>query len=144
MQMLDVSIDDLPVNLSDEAKDNVIQEVPDEILEIKVTNALHKLGVPAHINGYKYLRLAIMMAVKNEDVLSFITKKLYPDIAIEYSTTSSRVERGIRHGIEVAWRRADASVLNEVFGYTVSSNKGKPTNSEFIAMVTDKIRLNQM
>jgi len=110
-------------------------------LETVVTNAIHELGVPAHIKGYHYIRTAIMMAVENMDVLNFITKQLYPTIAKQYSTTSSRVERAIRHSIEVAWNRGKPETMDEIFGYTIHTGKGKPTNSEFIAMVADRIRL---
>lgn len=110
-------------------------------LETVVTNAIHELGVPAHIKGYHYIRTAIMMAVDNMDVLNFITKQLYPTIAKKYSTTSSRVERAIRHSIEVAWNRGKPETMDEIFGYTIHTGKGKPTNSEFIAMVADRIRL---
>lgn len=110
-------------------------------LEAIVTNAIHELGVPAHIKGYHYIRTAIMMAVENMDVLNFITKQLYPTIAKQYSTTSSRVERAIRHSIEVAWNRGKPETMDEIFGYTIHTGKGKPTNSEFIAMVADRIRL---
>lgn len=110
-------------------------------LEAIVTNVIHELGVPAHIKGYQYIRTAIMMVVDNMDLLNYITKQLYPEIAKKYSTTSSRVERAIRHSIEVAWSRGKAKTLDEIFGYTIDCGKGKPTNSEFIAMVADKIRL---
>ena len=115
--------------------------VSDTDLETVVTNFLHELGVPAHIKGYQYMRYAIMLVVENQDLLNFITKQLYPDIAKKFATTSSRVERAIRHSIEVAWVRGRQSVINEVFGYTIRESKGKPTNSEFIAMVADRIRL---
>lgn len=110
-------------------------------LEELVTDYIHELGVPAHIKGYQYIRSAIIMVVENMELLNYITKQLYPTIAKEYRTTSSRVERAIRHSIEVAWDRGRPEVMNDIFGYTVSNTKGKPTNSEFIAMVADKIRL---
>lgn len=110
-------------------------------LETMVTEYIHELGVPAHIKGYHYLRTAIMMVVKDMELLNYITKELYPEIAKAYRTTSSRVERAIRHSIEVAWTRGKPQTMNEVFGYTINTGKGKPTNSEFIAMVADKIRL---
>ena len=106
-----------------------------------VTEFIHELGVPAHIKGYHYLRTAIMMVVKDMDLLNYITKELYPEIAKAYQTTSSRVERAIRHSIEVAWTRGKPQTMNEVFGYTINTGKGKPTNSEFIAMIADRIRL---
>lgn len=110
-------------------------------LEACVTEYIHELGVPAHIKGYQYIRTAIMMVVENMDLLNYITKQLYPSIAKQYSTTPSRVERAIRHSIEVAWIRGNQETMNEIFGYTVHTGKGKPTNSEFIAMVADRIRL---
>ena len=110
-------------------------------LENRVTNMLHEIGIPAHIKGYHYLRDAIMMAVEDMDVLNAITKILYPTVAKKYQTTSSRVERAIRHAIEVAWSRGKLDTLDELFGYTVSTGKGKPTNSEFIALIADTIQL---
>lgn len=110
-------------------------------LEKLVTDCIHELGVPAHIKGYQYMRTAIMMVVKDMEMLNFITKRLYPEVAKIYKTTSSRVERAIRHSIEVAWARGQSETTNKIFGYTIDTNKGKPTNSEFIAMVADKIRL---
>lgn len=110
-------------------------------LESVVTEYIHELGVPAHIKGYHYLRTAIMMVVRDMDLLNYITKELYPEIAKAYQTTSSRVERAIRHSIEVAWTRGKPQTMNDVFGYTINTGKGKPTNSEFIAMVADRIRL---
>ena len=112
-----------------------------EDLESRVTNMLHEIGIPAHIKGYHYLRDAIIMAVKDMDVLNAITKILYPTVAKKYQTTSSRVERAIRHAIEVAWNRGKLDTLDELFGYTVSTGKGKPTNSEFIALIADTIQL---
>jgi two-component system response regulator (stage 0 sporulation protein A) len=110
-------------------------------LEADVTNIIHEIGVPAHIKGYQYLRDAIMMSVKDSDVLNSITKILYPSIATKYKTTSSRVERSIRNAIEVAWSRGKMDTINDLFGYTVSHGKGKPTNSEFVALISDRIRL---
>ena len=110
-------------------------------LEAVVTNIIHEVGVPAHIKGYQYLRDGIMMAVNDMDVINQITKSLYPDLAKKYKTTSSRVERAIRHAIEVAWSRGQIDTVENIFGYTVNANKGKPTNSEFIAMIADKLRL---
>ena len=112
-----------------------------EDLENRVTNMLHEIGIPAHIKGYHYLRDAIIMAVNDMDVLNAITKILYPTVAKKYQTTSSRVERAIRHAIEVAWSRGKLDTLDELFGYTVSTGKGKPTNSEFIALIADTIQL---
>ena len=112
-----------------------------ESLETRVTNMLHEIGIPAHIKGYHYLRDAIMMAVDDMDVLNAITKILYPTVAKKYQTTSSRVERAIRHASEVSWSRGKLDTLDELFGYTVSNGKGKPTNSEFIALIADTIQL---
>ena len=110
-------------------------------LEAEVTNMIHEIGVPAHIKGYQYLREAIIMSVEDTTVLSSITKILYPGIAKRYNTTPSRVERAIRHAIEVAWSRGKMETLDGLFGYTINTGKGKPTNSEFIALIADKIRL---
>ncbi len=113
----------------------------EENLEALVTNVIHEVGVPAHIKGYQYLREAIMMVVNDIDVINQITKSLYPQIAYKFNTTPSRVERAIRHAIEVAWGRGDQKIVENIFGYTISAAKGKPTNSEFIAMIADKLRL---
>ena len=113
----------------------------EENLEALVTNIIHEVGVPAHIKGYQYLREAIMMVVNDIDVINQITKSLYPKIALKFSTTPSRVERAIRHAIEVAWGRGQQDAVENIFGYTISASKGKPTNSEFIAMIADKLRL---
>ena len=110
-------------------------------LEADVTNIIHEIGVPAHIKGYQYLRDAIIMSVSDNEMLGSITKRLYPTIAKNHKTTSSRVERAIRHAIEVAWSRGKMDTIEELFGYTVNSGKGKPTNSEFVALIADKIRL---
>ena len=110
-------------------------------LEEKVTNMIHQIGVPAHIKGYHYLRKGIMLCVENAAMLSSVTKALYPEIAQYFQTTPSRVERAIRHAIEVAWDRGDIEILNSYFGYTIHNGRGKPTSSEFIAMISDKIRL---
>lgn len=110
-------------------------------LELIVTDIIHQIGVPAHIKGYHYLREAILLSVQNADMLSSVTKQLYPTVAKRFSTTSSRVERAIRHAIEVAWDRGDVDTLNAYFGYTIHNGRGKPTNSEFIAMIADKLRL---
>ncbi len=110
-------------------------------IELKVTEILHQIGVPAHIKGYHYLRDSIMMCVDKPDIINAVTKRLYPSVAKKYETTSSRVERAIRHAIEVAWDRGDVEVLNSYFGYTIQGSRGKPTNSEFIAMISDKLRL---
>lgn len=110
-------------------------------LEADVTNIIHEIGVPAHIKGYQYLRDAIILSVNDMEMLNSITKILYPTIAKRHQTTPSRVERAIRHAIEVAWSRGKMDTIDELFGYTVSNGKGKPTNSEFIALIADKIRL---
>lgn len=119
-------------------KDNV---VTDPELELMVTEIIHQIGVPAHIKGYYYLREAIILSVKNSEIINSVTKLLYPTVAKNHGTTSSRVERAIRHAIEVAWDRGDIDVLNSYFGYTIQNDRGKPTNSEFIAMISDKLRL---
>ena len=110
-------------------------------LQAEITNIIHEIGVPAHIKGYMYLREAISMVVNDIELLSAVTKELYPSIAKKYNTTASRVERAIRHAIEVAWSRGQVDTINKLFGYTIHNDKGKPTNSEFIAMVADKLRL---
>lgn len=110
-------------------------------IEIKVTQILHEIGVPAHIKGYHYLRDSIIMSVEKPEIINAVTKQLYPSVAKKYETTSSRVERAIRHAIEVAWDRGDIDVLNSYFGYTIHNDRGKPTNSEFIAMISDRLRL---
>ena len=110
-------------------------------LEIQVTEILHQIGVPAHIKGYHYLRDSIIMSIETPEIINAVTKQLYPSVAKRYNTTSSRVERAIRHVIEVAWDRGDVDVLNTYFGYTIHNTRGKPTNSEFIAMISDRLRL---
>ena len=110
-------------------------------LETEITSIIHEIGVPAHIKGYMYLREAITMVVNDMELLSAVTKELYPSIAKKYNTTASRVERAIRHAIEVAWSRGQIDAINRIFGYTVHGEKGKPTNSEFIAIIADKLRL---
>ena len=115
------------------------QEPPD--IETQVTKIIHQIGVPAHIKGYQYLRTAIMMTVSDSNIINSVTKVLYPSVAKQYSTTTSRVERAIRHAIEVAWDRGDVDTLNSYFGYTIQNSRGKPTNSEFIAMIADNLRL---
>ncbi len=112
-------------------------------LETRVTSIIHEVGVPAHIKGYQYLREAILIAVNDMEVINAVTKVLYPEVAKRFGTTASRVERAIRHAIEVAWDRGDLETLQKYFGYTVSNVKGKPTNSEFIAMIADRLQLQQ-
>lgn len=110
-------------------------------METQVTRIIHQIGVPAHIKGYQYLRTAILMTISDNDVINSVTKVLYPSVAKKYQTTTSRVERAIRHAIEVAWDRGDVDTLNSYFGYTIQNSRGKPTNSEFIAMIADNMRL---
>ena len=116
-----------------------MEKTPD--IESQVTQIIHQIGVPAHIKGYQYLRTAILLTVQDNDIINSVTKVLYPSVAKKYSTTTSRVERAIRHAIEVAWDRGDVDTLNSYFGYTIQNNRGKPTNSEFIAMIADNLRL---
>ncbi len=118
-----------------------LQAVDPDDIETQVTQIIHQIGVPAHIKGYQYLRTAILLTVKDSDIINSVTKVLYPSVAKKYSTTTSRVERAIRHAIEVAWDRGDVDTLNSYFGYTIQNNRGKPTNSEFIAMIADNLRL---
>lgn len=116
-------------------------KMPTRSLESEVTNIIHEIGVPAHIKGYQYLRDAIIMSINDMEILNSITKLLYPSIAKRHNTTPSRVERAIRHAIEVAWTRGKMDTINKLFGYTINNGKGKPTNSEFIALLADKLRL---
>jgi len=132
------------IKLADRSRRRGMAQVPtreEADLEAQVTKIIHQIGVPAHIKGYQYLRTAIIMTINNSDVINSVTKVLYPSVAKQYGTTSSRVERAIRHAIEVAWDRGDLDVLNSFFGYTVQNQRGKPTNSEFIAMIADNLRL---
>ena len=126
-----------------ESAQNEKQVHPDNTpdIEAQVTRIIHQIGVPAHIKGYQYLRTAILLTVKDSDIINSVTKVLYPSVAKKYQTTTSRVERAIRHAIEVAWDRGDVDTLNSYFGYTIQNNRGKPTNSEFIAMIADNLRL---
>lgn len=114
---------------------------PTQDLESQVTKIIHQIGVPAHIKGYQYLRTAILMTIEDNEIINSVTKILYPSVAKKYATTTSRVERAIRHAIEVAWDRGDIDTLNSYFGYTIQNDRGKPTNSEFIAMIADNLRL---
>ena len=120
-------------------KNDISVSRPD--IETQVTKIIHQIGVPAHIKGYQYLRSAILMTIDDNDIINSVTKVLYPTVAKQYKTTTSRVERAIRHAIEVAWDRGDVDTLNSYFGYTIQNNRGKPTNSEFIAMIADNLRL---
>ena len=110
-------------------------------LELIITEIIHQIGVPAHIKGYHYVRESVALAVENPEILHSVTKQLYPEVAKQFHTTASRVERAIRHAIEVAWDRGDVDTLNSYFGYTIHNGRGKPTNSEFVAMIADKIQL---
>ncbi|MCQ2735296.1 MAG: sporulation transcription factor Spo0A [Alphaproteobacteria bacterium] len=125
-------------NFTEVSKDGTLSDAG---LELMITDMIHQIGVPAHIKGYHYLREAILMSVRDEEAINSVTKILYPTVAKHYHTTSSRVERAIRHAIEVAWDRGDVDTLNSYFGYTIQNERGKPTNSEFIAMLADKISL---
>ena len=118
-----------------------IDEKNGDNLEALVTNVIHEVGVPAHIKGYQYLRDGIIMVIEDVEILNQVTKQLYPELAKKHKTTPSRVERAIRHAIEVAWNRGQIETIESIFGYTINANKGKPTNSEFIAMIADKLRL---
>ncbi|WP_371136981.1 sporulation transcription factor Spo0A [Candidatus Arthromitus sp. SFB-rat-Yit] len=129
------------INSGNDGSDNSFKQVEHVDLESEITGIIHEIGVPAHIKGYFYLREAISMVVNDIELLSAVTKELYPSIARKYNTTSSRVERAIRHAIEVAWSRGQIDSINKIFGYTIHNEKGKPTNSEFIAMVADRLRL---
>ena len=120
-------------------QDTNMRNSPD--IETQVTKMIHQIGVPAHIKGYQYLRTAIILVIQDSAIINSVTKQLYPTIGKTFSTTSSRVERAIRHAIEVAWDRGDYDTITEIFGYTIQSSRGKPTNSEFIAMVADNLRL---
>ena len=132
-------IEALTKQKSNRDKDAINPVTPD--MEAQVTKIIHQIGVPAHIKGYQYLRTAILMTIEDNEIINSVTKILYPTVAKKYQTTTSRVERAIRHAIEVAWDRGDVDVLNSYFGYTIQNSRGKPTNSEFIAMIADNLRL---
>ena len=132
---------DIPREMPVTALEGAAGEDKTPDIETQVTKIIHQIGVPAHIKGYQYLRTAILMTVRDSDIINSVTKVLYPSVAKKYATTTSRVERAIRHAIEVAWDRGDVDTLNSYFGYTVQNNRGKPTNSEFIAMIADNLRL---
>ncbi len=119
---------------------NVHEKIPDDI-EYIVTDIIHQIGIPAHIKGYHYLRTAILLSIEDSEMINSVTKLLYPTVAKQFNTTSSRVERAIRHAIEIAWDRGDVETLNSYFGYTIQTARGKPTNSEFIALISDTLRL---
>ena len=122
-------------------QENIAERESSNDLQVTISEIMHQIGVPAHIKGYQYLREAIMLSINDQETMSSVTKVLYPTVAKMYSTTSSRVERALRHAIEVAWDRGDVDVLSSYFGYTIQNSRGKPTNSEFIAMISDKLRL---
>ncbi len=128
-------------NIQNKVMEHSHEKVMPQDLQVKITEILHQIGVPAHIKGYHYLRNSITMSVNDPTIINSVTKKLYPAVAQKYETTSSRVERAIRHAIEVAWDRGDVDILNSYFGYTIHNGRGKPTNSEFIAMISDRLRL---
>ncbi len=128
-------------SLTDSIQPTSLAKISSDNLETIITNVIHEIGVPAHIKGYNYLREAIILCIQDKEFINSITKMLYPTVARNYQTTSSRVERAIRHAIEVAWNRGSEDILNRIFGYTIDTNKGKPTNGEFIAMISDSIRL---
>ena len=135
-------IDMILKNRSNSSASSDKNDAADKIdMETQVTRIIHQIGVPAHIKGYQYLRTAILMTISDNDVINSVTKVLYPSVAKKYQTTTSRVERAIRHAIEVAWDRGDVDTLNSYFGYTIQNSRGKPTNSEFIAMIADNMRL---
>ncbi len=135
----DIVVNSKPVDI-DNTRNNANRNIQ-QSLEARVTTLLHEIGVPAHIRGYNYMRESILIAVENIDVLNYITKELYPEIAKRCQTTPSRVERAIRHAIEVAWSRGNLETKDNLFSYTINVNKGKPTNSEFIALIADRLRL---
>lgn len=141
---LETLLDNILGMLYSEKNDGSIKALNSGVgMEVKVTEILHQIGVPAHIKGYHYLRDSIIMSIEHPEIINAVTKQLYPSVAKKYATTSSRVERAIRHAIEVAWDRGDVDILNSYFGYTIHISRGKPTNSEFIAMIADKLRLQQ-
>ncbi|MEQ8201990.1 MAG: sporulation transcription factor Spo0A [Syntrophomonadaceae bacterium] len=132
---------DIKPNIEKRTSTAVVMPITPKNLELEVTRIIHEIGVPAHVKGYQYLRAAIMLVTEEINYLGAVTKELYPTIAKRYDTTPSRVERAIRHAIELAWDRGDVDRINKFFGYTVNGEKGKPTNSEFIAIIADKLRL---
>ncbi len=134
-------IGNLTKTTSTKAKDNVNAMTGNNELQVIVSDIMHQIGVPAHIKGYQYLREAIILSINDSDMIESVTKYLYPTVAKHFNTTPSRVERAIRHAIEVAWDRGDVDVLCSYFGYTIQNQRGKPTNSEFIAMISDRLKL---
>lgn len=140
----EVLVDKLSSIINVEPSSEFIEQnsLPEELdIEVRVTKLIHDIGIPAHIKGYHYLREAITLAIKDMSIINSVTKILYPDVAKTFKTTSSRVERAIRHAVEIAWDRGDVNKLQQIFGYTISNSKGKPTNSEFISILADKLRL---
>ena len=134
-------IEHVDILLRQRSNQSFLTEKAQPDMETQVTKIIHQIGVPAHIKGYQYLRTAILMTIDDNDIINAVTKILYPSVAKKYQTTTSRVERAIRHAIEVAWDRGDVDTLNSYFGYTIQNSRGKPTNSEFIAMIADNLRL---
>ncbi len=132
---------DIKPSIEKRSSNPVVIQTSPKNLELEVTRIIHEIGVPAHVKGYQYLRAAIMLVTEEVNYLGAVTKELYPTIAKRYDTTPSRVERAIRHAIELAWDRGDVDRINKFFGYTINGEKGKPTNSEFIAIIADKLRL---
>ncbi len=141
LEVLSTRIKQLFEGVSTQPNSRIGSNVRTRNLDVEVTNVIHQMGVPAHVKGYQYLRDAIIMVINEVNLLGAVTKELYPLIAAKYNTTPSRVERAIRHSIELAWDRGNIEMMNRFFGYTINLERGKPTNSEFIAMVADKLRI---
>ncbi len=138
-------LENIIINISESVKsNNELLELHDKGLQIKVTNLLHDLGIPSHIKGYQYIRSAILMVYDNPSFIGGITKQLYPDISIKFNTSTERVERAIRHAIEVSWIRGDIDLMESIFGHSVDIDRAKPTNSEFIVTIADKLRLDMI
>ena len=138
-------LEDIIISLSDSIKsNNELIELQDKGIQIQVTNLLHALGIPSHIKGYQYIRSAILMVYDNPSFIGGITKELYPDLSIKFNTSIQRVERAIRHAIEVSWLRGDIDLMEEIFGHSVDIDRAKPTNSEFIVTIADKLRLDMI
>lgn len=138
-------LEDIIISLSDSIKSsNELIELQDKGIQIQVTNLLHALGIPSHIKGYQYIRSAILMVYDNPSFIGGITKELYPDLSIKFNTSITRVERAIRHAIEVSWLRGDIDLMEEIFGHSVDIDRAKPTNSEFIVTIADKLRLDMI
>ena len=138
-------LESIIISLSDSIKsNNELFELQDKGVQIQVTNLLHALGIPSHIKGYQYIRSAILMVYDNPSFIGGITKELYPDLSIKFNTSITRVERAIRHAIEVSWLRGDIDLMEEIFGHSVDIDRAKPTNSEFIVTIADKLRLDMI